>query len=238
MGIFSYTPQKPGKGVEKGGSNLRRPFLLIALFFENIWNFIKINFLFLITCIPVITIGPSLCGLTYFSKCVTTDTHMFLGSEYFEYFKKNFFKGLFASIINLIPLASLGVILLNINAVPHFKMLFLPVILVNVIVIIMSFYVYPMIITYDIPLWAIYKNAFIFTMIKLPLNILVLFFFLVVILLACLIHIGLGNLIMPLMGYGPALIISLLIPCSVIGSLLNFITTFSVFPTIKKYMEE
>ncbi len=238
MGIFSYTPQRPGKGVDKGGPRLRRPFLLIALFFENIWNFIKINFMFLLTCLPVVTIGPSLCSLTYFSKCVTTDTHMFIGAEYFEYFKKNFFKGLFASIINLIPLSSLGIILMNLNTVPHFNTLLLPVILVNVIVIIMSFYVYPMIITYDIPLWAIYKNAFIFTMIKLPLNIVVLFSFLVVIALACLIHIGLGNLIMPFMGYGPALIISLIIPCSVIASLLNFVTTFSVFPTIKKYMEE
>ena len=238
MGIFSYTPLRPGKGVRKDGPQLRRPFLFLSLFSENIWNFIKMNILFILTCIPVITIGPSICALTYFSKCVTTDTHMFLLSEYFEYFGKNFFKGLIASIINLVPVASLVAISSNIAVVPHFSMLFLPVVLINVIVIIMSFYVYPMIITYDLPLWAIYKNAFIFTMIKLPLNILIFVLFVLVIAIAVAIHIILGNLLLPVIGYGMSILISTIFAVCVLMSLLNYLATFSVWPTIKKYMED
>lgn len=238
MGIFSYTPQKPGKGVKKDGPQLRRPFLFLSLFSENFWNFIKINFLFILTCIPVITIGPSICALTYFSKCVTTETHMFLLSEYIEYFKKNFFRGILVFFINLVPILSFISINSNIHKVPHFNMLFFPVLFVNLIIIIMSFYVYPMLITYDLPLWAIYKNAFIFTMIKLPLNIFTLIMFLIIIAAACAVHIFLGNVLMPFIGYGMSLLVSTIIAVCVLMSLLNYLTTFTVWPTIKKYMEE
>lgn len=238
MGIFSYTPQGPGKGVKKDGPQLRRPFLFLSLFSENFWNFIKMNFLFILTCIPVITIGPSICSLTYFSKCVTTDTHMFLLSEYFEYFRKNFFKGLIASVINIVPILSLIIIYSNLELVPHFSMLLLPVVLINVVVIIMSFYVYPMIITYDLPLWAIYKNAFIFTMIKLPFNILIFVLFALIIAIAVAVHLILGNLLIAFIGYGMSILISSIFACCVVMSLLNYLTTFAVWPTIKKYMED
>lgn len=238
MGIFSYTPQRPGKGVRKDGPQLRRPFQFFALLFDNIWNFMKINLLFIITCIPVITIGPSICALTYFSKCVTTETHMFLFSDYFEYFKKNFFKGILTSVINVVPLISFIAIIMNVGTIPHFSMLILPVLLVNLIVIIMSFYVYPMLITYDLPLWAIYKNAFIFTMIKLPVNIFALVVFLLIIVAACAIHIILGNLLMPLIGYGLSIVVSVIFAGCLLMSLLNYLATFTVWPTIKRYMEE
>ena len=137
MGIFSYTPQKPGRGIRKDGPKLRRPFLFFSLLFENIWNFIKMNFLFFITALPIVTIGPAICGLTYYSKCVTDDLHVFLLSDYLEYFKKNFLKGLIASIINLIPLFSLVIIFINMKTVPHFKMFLMPVALANIIILIM-----------------------------------------------------------------------------------------------------
>lgn len=238
MGIFSYTPLGTGKGVRKDGPQLRRPFQFFSLLFDNIWNFMKMNLLFLITCVPVITIGPSICALTYYSKCVTTETHMFLLTEYFEYFKKNFFKGILVALINIVPFMSLIAIYFNIGAVPHFSMLFLPVLLVNLIIIIMSFYVYPMLITYDLPLWAIYKNAFIFTMIRLPLNIFTLIVFFLIIAAACAIHLLLGNLLMPIIGYGLSIIVSVIFAGCILLSLLNYLTTFTVWPTIKKYMEE
>ena len=222
MGIFFYTPQRPGKGVKKDGPKLRRPFLFFSLLFENIWNFIKMNFLFFITALPIVTLGPAICGLTYYSRCVTDDLHVFLLSDYLEYFKKNFFKGIIASVINIVPLLSLIMIFTNMNTVPHFKMFILPVLLVNLIIIMMSFYVYPMLITYDIPLWAVYKNAFIFTMAKLPINLVIAAIFIGIIVLC----------------FGFYLIIGFIAAAIILFSLLNFITVFALWPTIKKHMEE
>lgn len=222
MGIFSFTAHKPGKGVSKDGPKLKRPFLMFAYLFENFWNFIKMSLLFTLTCIPVVTIGPSICGLTYFSKCVTTDVHMFLLSEYFETFKKNFFKGLFASVINLIPVFSLFLVYSNIKLIPHFQSLLIPLVIVNILVIMMSFYIYPLIISYDIPLWAVYKNSFIFAMIKFPLN------FIIAVIAVALILVAFG--FYPIIGF-------ILTPLF-LAAFVNYLPTFAVWPTIKKYMEE
>ena len=108
------------------------------------------------------------------------------------------------------------------KTVPHFKMFLMPVALANIIIIIMSFYVYPMIITYDIPLWAVYKNAFIFTMAKLPLNIVIAAIFIGIIVLSFGFYMMVGFILAPI----------------ILFSLLNFISVYALWPTIKKHMEE
>ena len=222
MGIFSFTSYGPGKGVRKDARKLKRPFLLFYYLFANITKFIKMSMLFTLTCLPVITIGPSICGLTYISYCVAEDKPSFLLSDYFEHFRKNFFKGIFAFLITLVPVFSYFVVYLNLNRVPNFSMLIMPLLLMNVIMLMMSFYIYPLIIFYDIPLWAIFKNAFLFTMIKLPLNLLVAFIVIGIVVLSFGFHSIIGWIITPLFLF----------------MFINYFATFSVWPSIKKNMEE
>lgn len=222
MGIFSFTSQGPGRGVRKDARKLKRPFLFFYYLFANITKFFKMSMLFTLTCIPVITIGPSICGLTYISYCITEDKPAFILSDYFEHFRKNFFKGMIAFFITLIPVFSLIVLRLNINAVPHFSKLLMPLLLVNVIMIMMSFYIYPLIIFYDIPLWAVFKNSFLFALIKLPLN-----FFVALIIVA---------LVAASFGFHP--VIGWIVTPLFLIMFINYFATFSVWPTIKKNMEE
>ena len=222
MGIFSFTPQGPGKGVSKNERKLKRPFLLFYLMLANFTKFIKLSMLFTLTCLPVITIGPSICALTYISKNIAEDNPVFLISDYFEHFKKNFFKGLASFIITLVPAFSYFTLFFNVGAVPHFKMLLTPMLLINFIMLIMSFYIYPLIVFYDIPLWAVFKNSFLFALIKLPLNLLVALLVIAIVILSFGIHPTVGYIIMPLF----------------LVMFINYFTTFSVWPTIKKNMEE
>ncbi len=221
MGIFSFTQHGPGRGVKKDARKLKRPFLIFYYLLINLTKFIKMSLLFTLTSLPVVTIGASICGLTYFSYSVAEDKPIFLFSDYFEKFRKNFFKGLFAFLFTLIPLVSFFVCYLNIGRIPHFRNLIFPLLLVNIIVLMMSFYIYPQIIFYDIEFFGIIKNSFIFAMIKLPLNIFVAFIVLLILYLAFLI---------PHIGY-------VLSPLFLIA-FINYFVTFSVWPTIKKHMED
>lgn len=222
MGIFSFSLQGPGKGVRKDARKLKRPFLIFYYLFANLTKFFKMSMLFTLTCVPIITIGPSICGLTYISYCISEDKPTFLLSDYFEHFRKNFFKGMLAFFITLIPLFSLIVLHLNLNAVPHFGMLYMPLLLVNVIMLMMSFYIYPLIIFYDIPFWAVFKNAFLFALVKLPLNFLVAFVIVAIVALSFGIYPVIGWIVTPLF----------------LIMFINYFATFSVWPAIKKNMEE
>ena len=222
MGIFSFTAHGPGKGVRKDERKLKRPLLLFYYLFYYFTSFIKASMLFTLFCIPVITIGPSICGLTFLMQSISEDKHIFLLSDFWEHFRKNFLKGMLSFIITLIPLFSLYTIFINMAKVPHFTNLIAPLIIVISIMFMMSFYIYPLMVFYDLPLWAIFKNAFIFTMIKLPFNLFITIILLCIIFAAFYFYPVIGYIITPLF----------------LAAFINYFTVFSVWPTIKKHMEE
>lgn len=63
FGLFNYS--KPGPGVDKNGPKKKRFFLFFELYFRKFWKMIELNLLFLVCCIPIVTIGPAIAGMTY-----------------------------------------------------------------------------------------------------------------------------------------------------------------------------
>ena len=222
MGLFSFSSYGPGRGVRKDERKLKRPFLFFYYLFFNFFKIVKLSMLFLVTCIPVVTIGPSICGLTYISQCFTENNPVFLISDYFEHFKKNFFKSIFAFFLSLIPVFSFILVFINLKTVPHFSYFTMPLLLVNLIVLMMSFYIYPLLVFYDIPFFAVLKNSFIFALIKLPLNLFIAFVVILIVALS--------------FGFIPQ--IGWVLAPFFLTSFINYFTTYSVWPTIKKNMEE
>ena len=86
-----------------------------------------------------------------------------------------------------------------------------------------QFYVNTMIVTFDLKLRDIYRNALIFTISKVPLNILI-----TIICLVLALGLYVLSLIIPILG--------ILIAILIVYSLFGFIIVFSVYPTIDKYM--
>ena len=71
MGIFSFNQgsySKAGKGVEKDAKTLVRPLLFFTEYFGKYGKILLANVLYLVLCIPVITIGPATAGYTYVLK--------------------------------------------------------------------------------------------------------------------------------------------------------------------------
>ena len=167
---------------------------------------------------------PATLGFTYVLRNIQRREHAWLWHDFIKHTKANYFKGVINGLITLavyyISVFAYGVYrsgIMGMGIVDHY--LSILVILVVLLFTWMGFYVNTMIVTFDMKLRDIYKNAFIFAIGKLPLNLLINFICIVIIYV---------SLLIPL--------ISMLLGISIMFSLLGFITVFAVYPTIKSTM--
>lgn len=128
--------------------------------------------------LPLMLTGPFTAGFTYVIRNYAKQEHTFLISDFFEQSKKNWKQALLTSVIT----GLVAYLLLQALVVYHsmFVSSGLPVgalyalfVAVTVLLTIMLFYMYPMIVTFRMPLRVIFKNAWTFTLIKLPQNLLI-----------------------------------------------------------------
>lgn len=222
FGFFDYT--KPGPGVDKDTPPKRKFVVFFEVYFRKFWKLIQLNMLYFICCIPIITIGPATAGFTYVLRNFVREEHAWILSDFKEHTLKNFKQGLMVGIIDL-----LAIIIVYVNFQFYSQMaaqkniwFLIPrylILIMAFIYMLMHFYIYPIMVTFKMPLKQIFKNAFIFTMARLPQNI--------VLFIVCGI-VAYGFYYYPILG--------LLITPFIVLSTLSFLVNFYVYPTIKKYM--
>lgn len=126
--------------------------------------------------ISVFLLGPATCGFTYVVRNMQRQEHTWVFSDFREHFAKNFKQGVVMSIIDI-----LGVFLLYTSfcfysfSMPEGQLAptvakYL-IISFSIVFLMMHYYVYTMIVTFDMKIKDILKNAVIFAIAKLPLNI-------------------------------------------------------------------
>ncbi len=78
-------------------------------FLSNMFNIFWVNLLFIFTCIPIITIGPSLCALYKVCLKIVSGDEILVYKVYFEEFKSSFKKGtiLWIMIVGLLAFFSM-----------------------------------------------------------------------------------------------------------------------------------
>lgn len=223
MGIFGFgNYDKPGPGVEKDAPQKHRFFLFWEVYFRKFWKLCQMNMLYFLFCIPIVTIGPATAGFTYVMRNFAREEHAFLWSDFFEQFKKNFKQSFIVSLID-IPL----IVLVYVNYQFYtqmwskgllFQIAFGLFVAAALVYIFSKFYVYQLIVTFDMKLRHIYKDCFIFAIVGLWRNILLLLVIAAIWFLIWLFPI--------------AIILVPFLPLSFCGFLINFTTG----PLIKKYM--
>lgn len=189
---------------------------------------IKFVLLVLLMCASMVVIGPVQAGITYILRNYSREEHAFLWGDFKETAKKNMKQSLIISAINFfltffmiwsirayILLSSQGIIM-TIGA----SLL----VVVFAIFACMNMYIYPIMITFDLGIKQIYKNALIFAVIKFLPN-------LGILLLNCLIILLSFGVIIP---FSP--VIGLVFYLFITVGLTGFITNFHVYPKLKKYM--
>lgn len=220
FGLFDYT--KPGKGVEKNEPKKSRFVYFFELFFRKFWKLIQLNLLYILFCIPIVTIGPATAGFIYVLRNMANEQPVFLMSDFWDAFKANWKQSLAYTLLMAVGavLVTVSVQFYMFNVATH-KWMYVPAALslfVAMVLVLMGFYAMLMIVTLELPLKSILKNAAILAVVCLKTNLLTLLFT--------------GLLIAASVLFFP---ISILFVLTLIPAMVGFIICYNSYPGIKKY---
>lgn len=223
MSIFNDY-MKEGKGIAKEPDNRLRIVVFFDIFFRKFWKLITINIMYILFCIPIITIGPATAGVTKLLRNYSREEHAFVWSDFWDTFKHNFWKSVsvfFIDTVFVILLYFDFYMYLSLNTSPVLRVIALAVLMLSAtILLFMNYYVFTMLITFKLTFKQVIKNAFLFAWIGFWRNLLITVIIAIVTVFA----------LVYLMPVGA--VFFLLLYFSFCGLVINFIT----YPLIKKHM--
>ncbi len=223
MGLFNDY-MREGKGIKNEIDTRPRLIVFFDILFRKFWNLILVNLLFVLACIPVITIGPAIAGMTKILRNYAREEHAFIWGDFWETFKSNFLKAMLIGIIDFV--ISFIIIFdlymyIALNASPILRIAALALMFITAtIFIFMNYYIFPMLITFRLTFKQLIKNAFIFAWIGFWRNMLVTIIIAGLTALAVLYIATFGILYLALIYF----------------SLCGLIINFATYPLIKKHM--
>lgn len=183
-----------------------------------------------IVAILALTWGWQNVGSTYVLRSIVRSEPVYIWSDYFYAIKKNLKQGFIFGIVDFIIIAVLTFDIMwfsgNTGSFAQDVMYFCTVGLA-LLYVFMRFYLYIMLITFDLNCWKLLKNALIFTTIGIKRNILG---GLGILLMAAL-NIALIIFLMPM-----GMAVPLILPLFYFISFASFISVYTAYPNIQKYM--
>ncbi|MBP1591771.1 MAG: YesL family protein [Oscillospiraceae bacterium] len=232
FGIGDYT--RAGRGIAKGEQKGR-----LKLFFEilevRIWKLFLLNLIYVLACIPIITIGPATAGMFRVVKNYSIDRHAYVWQDFKQGFKENFFKALIMGIIDIIAYTGIvcGVIMYSGAMVKSadsgrivFLLLLAATLSAGLTFTIMNYYIYLMMVSTTLNMKAIISNSVKFAFLSPKQNF-----------TAVLCNIGL-----PLLIFTPIVLVKNLQPLLTIIfpfapiAIIAFVISFCCYPAIQKYV--
>lgn len=178
----------------------------------------------------VITYGWQKVGSIYVIRGLVRGDSVFVFSDYFYAIKKNFKQGFFLGLIDCVIMFVLGYDFVYFYNSPQSGLtnfMYVMTFALMILYTVFRFYTYLMIVTFDMKLIKVFKNALIFTVLGIKRNIMALLGLLLVSAIAFVPIM----LLVPL-GLGVALVLPLIYYLGVCA----FIYTYAAYPVIKKYM--
>ena len=98
---FGADYEKAGSGISKNAPKKKPFFLFWEMYFGRFWKLIKLSLLTFVFCIPVVTIGPAIAGMTKVLRCYQLDKDTFIWHEFWKGFSQNWKKSLPAGLIDV-----------------------------------------------------------------------------------------------------------------------------------------
>ncbi len=162
MGLF-YKDGVAGSGVSKNGAKKKPVLRFFELFGNKFWDFFKINLVYFLFCIPIVTIGPATAAMTALMRNIYLGKPQFIFYDFKLQFKKNFKQALPIGLLDVLAIALAVFAIFYYAQNPDMDTVttvFYVMCLVGVAVLIMmSFYIYPQIVALDLKLGAIVRNS-------------------------------------------------------------------------------
>lgn len=247
MGIFGGGYNKPGPGVSKDEPQKKRFFLFFDIYFRKFWKLCQLNFLYILFWIPMavgvftfvvggpnllsillmllsaVGIGPATAGATYVMRNFSREEHAFVFSDFKDALVQNFRRAAIVSTISSVLLVVIGVSVWFYNKmILESTLAIVPVALVllsGLTVIFVNYYIYTIIVTFEMPLTKMIKNALIFSVVGVFTNLLT--------------TILVGAILVALALFFP---ITILFIVTMAPATMLFIITFNAYPKIDKFM--
>ncbi|PYG87008.1 putative membrane protein YesL [Ruminiclostridium sufflavum DSM 19573] len=175
----------------------------------------------ILTLIPVVTTGPVQAGFTYVLRNYSREEHSFIWGDFKENLLRNFKQGMIIAIIDIFAMIVFSIALNVYSSMSGI----LPVlgatfIFISIIIFfMMHLYIYPMLVTVNLNIKNLYKNALIFSIMKFIPNFLMILLNLIIAFLAFYI---------PFVG---VVLYILILP-----AFMGLMNNFYVNPLIKKYV--
>ncbi|MBQ7564752.1 MAG: YesL family protein [Lachnospiraceae bacterium] len=154
--------------------NLDSPFVA---FMNRVADLMILNVLFVICCIPVITIGPAVTALYYVTLKMARNEESYIAKSYFKSFKQNFRQGL---VMWLIDLLLIGIFVLDFSVLngritgvenPGTPMFTVVRVILMVLAFLMLFafsFTFPVLAKFDNTIKNTYRNAFLMSIRHFP----------------------------------------------------------------------
>ena len=89
MGLFTPNYVKPGPGIDKDAPPKTGLALFFEIFIREFWALVKLNVLFLLTCIPIVTIGAAMGAMTKVTVRMVRDIPNDVWYDYWRGFREN-----------------------------------------------------------------------------------------------------------------------------------------------------
>lgn len=250
MGLFNYS--KPGSGVSKDAPPKKRIVFFFELLGRKFKDLIKVNLLFWIPMgiavalfyllgfwginviyvnyLPFILVMPFWGGLTYITRNFAREEHAFLFGDFKDTVKTNWKPFLIHGVVTylFISLMFISFQFYWLKAA-EYPILYVPIVIcaiASLIFLFMQYYIPLMIVTFDLKMRDVYKNAFILAFAGFKQNLIVT--------LAGLVLFFLLWILMTL-HYIVTLIVLLLL-FLLVFSFLSFLINFTVYPVIETYL--
>ena len=187
-------------------------------------NTVVTYILYALSALAIFTFGPVNAACAYIVKNLVKGEPIFMWDDFKMTIKNNWKQAVPMGILDLVmcALCSYALILYYYNY-NNYYMMFYPMILVFILYIFMRFYVYTMMVTFDLKFFRILKNAAIFTLIGFGRNLLMFFGCVLLVLFTMWLY----TLFVPLA------VISIFM---ILFSGCTFMGTYAAWPKIQKYM--
>ncbi len=234
FGFLDFT--KEGPGIKKDAPKKKAPFWFAELYFRNFGRFITINSIYSILSVFVVTQGMTSAGLTNVARNIARDKHSFGISDFFTTIKKNLKQSIIVGIINTIITAILSLSVwmyynsyISPETTSTFNLIGLGVsVATSLVFIMMNFYIYTLMITFNFSIKSLYVNSFKFVILNFWRNVLCGIILLLVL--------ALYVLIFALFPYPITVILLILAFVFTYPSFAFLLIQFLTFGSIKKYI--
>ena len=162
------------KGVIK---RMDRLFNMDNKFFTvmgRVADLIMLNVVFLICCLPIVTIGASLTALHYVTLKMTRNEESYIIRSFFKSFKQNFKQ---ATVINLIMLAVAAILYMDLRIVGNIdgtmsQVLYIVFFAFGILYMMVFLYIYPVLAKFYNSIKNTFRNAFLMAIRHLPYTVL------------------------------------------------------------------